>query len=128
MHIKKKIVNSLVAVLALASFGSGVIGCATYQTGVASTVRGKYFQAKVEYANLLVFANEYKASPTADAEVVAKFQEIDLKVQAVEQEINRLMVEGNVSEASQKIDLLIFFVSELRNQLISRGIIKLEDN
>lgn len=102
--------------------------CATHDIGVAPTIKGKYFQARLEYSNLLVIANEYKASPTADPKAIQIFKDTDLKVQAAEKSITDLLVAGNVSEASTKMDLFVFFVNELRSQLLSRGLIKAGGN
>lgn len=121
--LNKKIKTSVAALFAIFA-----IACATSNVGVAPTVKGKYFQARLEYSNLLVIANEYKASPTADPKVVKLFQDTDLKVQAAEKDITALLVAGNVSEASTKMDLFVFFVNELRSQLLSRGLIKAGGN
>ena len=121
--LNKKTRTSVAAIIAMFA-----IACATSSIGVAPTVKGKYFQARVEYSNLLVVANQYKASPTADPKVVKIFQDTDLKVQAVEKDVTDLLVAGNVSEASTKMDLFVLFVNELRAQLISRGLIKVGGN
>jgi len=101
--------------------------CITSQTGVASTIKGKFFQSRVDYAQLLIFVNEYKQSPTADAEVVDKFREIDIKVQRVENEIKTFIDLADFDSANSRLQIMSILLLEIRNQLVINGIVKVED-
>ena len=118
----RKISLQVMAVLALLS-----LGCATSQIGVAPTIAGKYFQARVEYSQVLIAANEYKASPTANPEIVQAIQETDLRIQAVEVQIQHLLELGDENGVLTQMNLYVFIVRELRNQLITRGVLNVED-